>query len=226
MPLDENSRRYYLDVMGVQCWELREAVEIDTVFRQLEIDVQQCVKCPLHSKRKQALAGRGNQSADLMFVLLSPDNNDDDAGELCSAEAGELFAKMLTAIDVSIDEVYITSLLKCRVPLNHTVSPGEILRCSGYLKQQISHVQPKLLVVLGETAAHCLLQKDLPLDELRSLINAPDKTQGVSDAAGTDHQFESVPLFVSYSPQELVKQADNKRKAWLDLQQIQKIVND
>ena len=143
---------------------------------------------------------------------------------MCSGEAGELFAKMLSAINIPIDEVYITSLLKCNVPALHTISTREIHHCSDYLKQQVSLIQPRLIIVLGETAAQCLLQKDAPLDDLRELINTNVVSGIASGAAETSHQFESVPLFVSYSPQELAVQPGNKRKAWLDLQQMQKII--
>jgi len=236
--LDENTRRYYLDVMGIQCWEsIQSKIKSDRVenrgvssvqtedngaaLLKLETDVQQCVKCQLHATRKQAIFGRGNQSAELMFILLSPDMNDDESGVLCSGEANELFVKMLSAINISIDDIYITSLLKCGVPAQHTISTSELHYCNDYLKQQIQLIQPKLLVVLGETTVRCLLQKDLSLDDFRTLINtelnAPLKTAAISN------QFESVPLFVSYSPQELLQQPEYKRKAWADLQQLQKM---
>ena len=238
-PLDENTRRYYLDVMGIQCWEsIQSKVEADrvnsknvdsaqneaagTALLKLETDVQQCVKCQLHATRKQAILGRGNQSAELMFILLSPDMNDDESGELCSGEANELFAKMLSAINISINDVYITSLLKCSVPAQHTISTSELHYCKNYLKQQIQLIQPKLLIILGETTARCLLQKDSSLDDFRTLINA--ELNATLKTAAISNQFESVPLFISYSPQELVQQPENKRKAWLDLQQIQKII--
>ncbi len=228
IPIDENIRRYYLDVMGIQCWELidpaeqendelntAEAVEADGLsMPSLENVIQQCNKCQLYKGRRQAISGRGEQSAELMLVLLSPDANDDEAALICSGAANDLLAKMLAAIDVSVDEVYITSLLKCNVPVTHTVSTTELHHCNQYLKQQIQLVQPKLLVILGETAARCMLQKNLSLDDLRDATNA-------SVPSG---QFESVAMFVSYSPQELMRQPNNKRKAWQDLQQIQKII--
>jgi len=211
--LDENTRRYYLDVMGIQCWQLRNSEKLqdaesdvsnDESWPQLETSIQQCNKCPLHKTRQQTVMGRGSQSAELMFVLLSPDANDN--------EANALFAKMLAAINVSINDVYITSLLKCNVPANHTVSPGEIKHCNDYLKKQIQLMQPKLVVVLGETAIRCLLQKNLSLDDFRVMSNEAGQL------------IESVPLFASYSPQELLQQSDNKRKAWSDLQMIQNII--
>jgi uracil-DNA glycosylase len=250
--MDENTRRYYLDVMGIQCWESLDAkqprgedLHIKNValvaddgradgdrdvasvrslpdisnWPQLETAVQQCKQCQLYKTRKQAILGRGHQSAELMIILLSPEMSDDVAGLLCSGEAYQLLSKMLGAIDVSIDDVYLTSLLKCAVPVKHTISSSELQQCEAYLKQQIILVQPRQVVVLGETAARCLLQKDSPMDELRVLINSQEKNN-VSIPAG----YESVPLLISYSPQELLQQPANKRKAWQDLQQLQKMM--
>ncbi len=233
--LDEASRRYYLDVMGIQCWELRDNENIADAdadvanavaagdeaavstlalqLPQLDAVLQQCSRCQLHTSRKQAISGRGNPAARLMFVVLAPDDHDDDAGVICSGAAGELFGKMLSAINIAIDDVYITSLLKCRVATRHTVTPQEIQFCNDYLKRQVQLVQPERLVVLGESAIRCLTQKNLSLDDFRALNAEPD------------YQLESVPVFASYSPQELLLQAENKRKAWSDLQLLQKMIN-
>ena len=236
-PLDENTRRYYLDVMGIQCWQLvqsnaesdrvvskrtglAQTEAVDMALLKLETDVQQCVKCQLHTTRKQAIVGRGNKSAELMLVLLSPDKNDDKSGVLCSGESNELLTKMLSAINISINDVYITSLLKCSVPAQHTISTTELHCCIDYLKQQVQLIQPAFLIVLGETTARCLLQKDSSLDDFRQLIN----TEITEKTATVSNQFESVPLFVSYSPQELLQQPECKRKAWADLQQLQKVI--
>lgn len=243
--LDEVTRRYYLDVMGIQCWELRDketpsnaepgvtesgsvkenntaltlaGSEVDAAesvaadWLQLDAAIQQCSSCQLHGNRKQAIMGRGSHSAELMFVLLAPDSNDDKAGFICSGAADELFSKMLSAINVPINEVYITSLLKCCVPPVHTVSPEEIQHCHNHLIQQIRLVQPKLLVVLGETAMRCLLQENMSLDDYRALN------------AESHYQIDSVPVFASYSPHELLQKTENKRAAWSDLQQLQKIL--
>ena len=248
--LDENTRRYYLDTMGIQCWQLldekqgsfqadqqqveqqvyqqqaehpqerqshdeqsttgsRDVAAVD--WAQLETAVARCELCLLHKTRHQAAAGTagtGIKTSSLMFVLLSP--NDDDA--LLSAQAKSLFKKMLAAIDISIDEVYLTSLLKCRVPENHTVSAGEVSTCKQYLKRQIQLVRPKQLVVLGDTAVRCLLQKNMSLDDFREHNNMSPRT------------IEDAVLFVSYSPEELLLQPENKRKAWTDLQQLQKLL--
>ena len=236
-PIDENTRRYYLDVMGVQCWqslepvarqnddrhvepgaESKEDVSV-TGWMQLEQDIQACQQCILHKTRKQALSGRGNPSADLMFVLLAPDASDDSNGQLCSDAAGDLFTRMLAAIDVDIEDVYISSLLKCALPASHTVTPKEIRSCTEYLKRQVQLIRPELIVILGETAIRCLLQKDLDIDDYRAMN--PGR-----DSKDQPYQFESVPLFVTYSPHDLMQQVEDKRKAWSDLQQLQAMMTD
>ena len=213
-PVDENTRRYYLDAMGVQCWQLREKpVEQDVnnlTWPQLENDIQDCNHCQLHESRNQPIYGRGNKNADLLFILLAPTQTDDKSGQLCDGEANTLFSKMLSAIEISIDDVYITSLLKCSVPVVHTVSPEEIQSCNSYLQQQLQLVQPKLVVVLGETTNQCLFQNTLSLDDFRAMNT------------GSPQQINNIPLFTSYSPEELLKSPENKRNAWSDLQQIKK----
>lgn len=233
---EESRRRYYLDVMGVQCWEslvspdtnddLAEPSEgaqqveqvqaghgmdvVATAWPSLLASIDQCESCGLHGGRKQALAGRGSQQADLVFVLLSPDAQDDTDNMLCDGEAGDLLRKMLAAIDLSLDDVYLTSLLKCAPAPRHTILPAEISACDAHLKQQLSLIRPKVVIVLGELAARCMLQKRLSIDDFRAM-NATD-----------DATFEGYPLFVSYSPRELLLQAGHKRKAWQDLQQLQR----
>jgi len=223
---DENTRRYYLDVMGIQCWELlnkevagaaSNAALTDEVDAGSSIayenTIQQCVRCDFSATRKQAISGRGDPSARLMFILLAPSAADDNAAIICSGLANGLLSKMLTAINVSIEDVFITSLLKCNVPDSRVVSAEDISNCHVHLKQQIQQVQPEFIIVLGDAAARYLLQQDSTLDELR-LMNA-----------SSSFTIDSVPVFVSYSPQELLQDAALKRKAWADLQQLQKIIN-
>ena len=228
--IDENTRRFYLEAMGIQRWQAIGASieseldpEVLTVadsnrevtvspWSQIESDIQQCQQCQLHAGRKQPILGRGNQSADLMFVVLAASPEDDMAATLCSGEAETLFSKMLSAIDIAIDDVYITGLLKCCVTQQHTISPKEIQSCGAYLKQQVALIQPRRIVVLGETAIQCLLQKNMSIDECRNMNN------------GLPQQFESIPLFFSYSPQELIVNPGDKRKAWSDLQLLQSLI--
>ncbi len=219
--MDENTRRYYLDAMGIQCWQSLDTRQnlsapdggdrdvATASYADLEASILACTKCVLHKDRKPVISGRGRQPAELMFVLLAPDES---SGLVCSGEADALFSKMLSAININIDDVYITSLLKCSVPANHTISPQEVQSCNEHLIQQIQFIRPELIIVLGETAVRCLLQEELSINDSRAM------NQTMSQ------QLASVPLFFSYSPEELLQQPANKRKAWADLQQLQKII--
>lgn len=243
----EHLRRYYLDAMGIQCWQSLDAASqqasaIDVDWQKLDSQVAQCENCGLHTTRKQAITGRGAHSAELMILLLAPDEHDAAAGVLCDGASGELLAKMFSAIDVSLDTVYLTTLLKCSVPAMHTVTTSELHHCKQFLQRQLALVKPTLLMVLGETAARCLLQKESALDDLRSAINPqtlsqamPSSTPSAISEAGVEYtgkagnadamnRFESIPLLVSYSPQELLAHPENKRKAWHDLQQLQQLI--
>jgi len=238
--MDENTRRYYLDTMGIQCWQgvaAQEPVQQSGAHPQQQNDevvepvvklaaeqgdrdvsqldwpsfeqaVEQCEQCALRASARLPVAGTGNRSSDLMFVLLAPAADN----ALLTDQAEALFVKMLAAINIAFDDVYITSLLKCPVPVNHTISPKEVLSCRQHLKRQIRMVAPKQLVVLGDTAVRCLLQKNQSLDELRDIYN--QSQQSLEDAL----------LFLSYSPEELLLHAEDKRKAWSDLQQLQALI--
>jgi len=221
--LDESSRRYYLDAMGIQCWQLlepentslqtptaieNEVAEHDVVEQDATHDVDKSVQYDVLS--------RGNESADMMFVLLSPSANDETLGELCSGAEGTLLTKMLAAIKVPIADVYITSLLKSSSSEDDVISSGGIEQCRMQLKQQIQKVKPKVLIALGEASAQILLKQKVPLDRLREQVN--------TNSNKSEAHFESIPLFVSYSPVELLQKAENKRKAWLDLQQLQTVL--
>lgn len=246
--LDENTRRYYLDTMGVQCWQLlepmsdsesiiepeierevkhaatevvteavelpQEAADVPLTWLSLEDSIQQCDRCHLQQTRSSVVAAQGNQSAELMIVLLST---------AMDVEASKLLAKMLAAIDIKLEDVYITSLLKCELPPQHTVSMVEIKACSHFLNQQIQLLKPKQLFVLGETTARCLYQKNLQLDALREQVNV-DADMRSSEHAGFVSPVIDVriPLLLSYSPQELQQQPENKRKSWSDLQLLQR----
>lgn len=239
--LDESTRLYYLESMGIQCWQSLQSTQQtaghaaiaaaplpddDTVepgteavdWSSLENSILHCTSCQLHTTRKQALVGRGNQAAELMFILLAPEGPDEEAGMICSGEAEALFTRMLAAIDIDINDVYITSLIKCRPPRNHTISPREIMCCNEHLKHQVDLVRPAHIIVLGETAIQCLLQKPQPIDRIRADINS------ASPASASTNPLGSIPLFVSHSPHELLQDAELKRNAWADLQQLQKLI--
>jgi uracil-DNA glycosylase family 4 len=118
-----------------------------------------------------------------------------------------LLNKILTAIGMERADVYICNILKCRPPNNRTPSPEEVDLCIPYLKKQIALIKPKLIVCLGLTAAHNILQTNDSLTKLR----------------GRTMQFEGIPLRVTYHPAALLRNPNWKQPTWEDFQAIQKL---
>mgnify|MGYP001822828152 CR=1 FL=1 len=232
--MDEQLRRYYLDQLGIQCWQAvaqaeavaraeHESLHVEadqpvlTPALTLEQAVQQCTACPLHEESGVALAGRGAADADVLVLLISPSTQDQEARQICSGEQGVLLDKMLAAIGLTGDQVYITSLLKHSVPDQHTITPAEVDACRQFLDQQLASIRPRFILTLGDLVTRCFLQQDKALDVFREDININQDSRSA--------QYRDARLLVSYSPQELLLHPADKRKAWQDLQLLQTLIN-
>jgi len=224
----ESLRHYYLESMGIQSWQLYGDVyqetscdkqpATDTVtessltktFSQapvtslasLQSEITTCTKCEFSNNQKQGVSGEGNASASLMIIILLPQSD----GEIFSASEKTLLSKMLKAIDIEINDVFITPLVKCPQQADSIITARDVQTCSSYVKQQIEFVQPSMLFVMGEATARCLLNTTDKIDDLR--------VQGC--------HYQQLPMMVSYSPNDLLSQPVNKKKAWADLQSLQK----
>jgi uracil-DNA glycosylase len=166
-----------------------------------------CTKCALGSTRTKFVFGVGNPRATLMFVGEAPGADEDAQGEPFVGRAGQLLNKIIAAINMKREDVYICNILKCRPPNNRTPLPEEVELCMPYLKKQIALIKPKLIVCLGLTAAQNLLKINDSLTKLR----------------GRTLQFEGIPLMVTYHPAALLRNPNWKTPAWEDFQTIQKL---
>ena len=218
--MDEQLRRYYLDQLGIQCWQpvTQQAdespvAEASQPVLTLEQSIAQCTACPLHEQSTPALPGRGAPDADVLVLLMAPSNEDTEAGQICSGEQGDLLGKMLAAIGLSDDQVYITSLLKHSIPERHTITPAEVGACRRYLEEQLASVRPGFILILGELVTRCFFQQDKTLDVFRDEINV--------DQHAACSRYGDAHVLVSYSPRELLTNPADKRKAWQDLQLLQ-----
>jgi len=209
-------RRYYLDVMGIQQWMLKQpAVSappqvVSDPFMLLQQQVTDCDACDLSDRQFQRCAGVGNVAAKLMLILLAPAvsaEQSERTGEqrLMTVEAEQLLTKMLVAIEIDIKDVFVTSLLKCPLPPGHRITRTEVAACRHHLDQQLEITRPDTLFVMGETAAQCLLGVTDNIDVLRE----------------QQYTCSQRPVWVSYSADDLLCQPENKKKAWLDLQRLQ-----
>lgn len=172
----------------------------------LQQDVMQCQACSLCQTRTRTVFGKGNPQARIMLIGEAPGAEEDRQGLPFVGKAGQLLDNMLAAVGLSIDDVYIANVLKCRPPANRNPMGEEVAACSDYLRWQIDHVQPDILVTLGRFAAHALLQTDAAIGTLR---------KGV-------HQYQGIPLFVTFHPAYLLRSPGEKAKAWQDLLAIRR----
>ncbi|HEX5394063.1 MAG TPA: uracil-DNA glycosylase [Rhodocyclaceae bacterium] len=161
-----------------------------------------CRKCRLCQARKQAVPGVGDRQADWLFVGEGPGAEEDERGEPFVGQAGKLLDAMLAAIDIKRGEdVYVANSVKCRPPNNRTPEPDETSACWPYLQRQIELIKPRLIVALGRPAAQTLLQSEIKISSARGLL----------------HDYQGIPVIVTYHPAYLLRTPADKSKAWEDL---------
>ena len=174
------------------------------IFRQQICD---CSKCSLCSTRQNFVFGAGNSAAGIMFVGEAPGADEDRQGEPFVGAAGQLLNKIISAMDLRREDVYICNILKCRPPNNRDPQPDEIEQCEPYLKRQIELIQPKVICTLGRFAAQTLLRSSDSMGHMR----------------GQSHQYEGIPLVATYHPAALLRNAQWKRPTWEDMKRVRQI---
>ena len=189
-------------VSAVLPLDARAAEIAQMEWPQLRESVAGCVACPLHKGRTKTVFGVGDEEAAWLFVGEGPGAEEDAKGEPFVGQAGKLLDNMLAAIDLKRGQnVYITNMVKCRPPGNRNPEPGEVAQCEPYLHRQIALIKPKLIVALGKVAAVNLLKRDAAVASMRGKL----------------HEYQGIPLIVTYHPAYLLRSLPEKAKAWVDL---------
>ncbi len=169
---------------------------------ELKATVAACEACSLHKTRSNTVFGTGNESAEWMLVGEAPGAEEDARGEPFVGQAGKLLDNMLAALDMDRGQhVYIANVLKCRPPGNRNPDPAEVAQCSMHLVRQVALVKPRLILALGRFATQALLGSEASIASLRGKL----------------HQYQGVPVIVSYHPAYLLRNLTDKAKAWEDL---------
>jgi uracil-DNA glycosylase family 4 len=219
----DNLRSNYLRELEILNWHPRYAeneecnapVEQTTESSTLD-DLRQavasCTACGLHASRTQTVFGVGNPNARLMFIGEAPGFNEDQQGEPFVGRAGQLLTAMIKTMGFERSDVYIANILKCRPPNNRDPLPEEVNLCTRFLTQQIALIKPQLLIAVGRISAHYLLQTKASLESLRNKL----------------HRYgdNNTPLIVTYHPAYLLRNPADKKKAFIDLQFIQKTLKN
>ena len=158
----------------------------------------------LHPSRTKTVFGAGSPDAGIVFVGEAPGANEDREGLPFVGRAGQLLTKILEAIGLSRDEVFICNILKCRPPNNRDPEGDEIVACSPYLKRQIALIEPKVICCLGRHAAQTLLETKASLKSLRETV----------------HFYEGIPVMATYHPAALLRNPSWKRDTWNDVRKL------
>ncbi len=174
-------------------------------LKLIKEDLGECTRCVLARQgRKTIVFGEGDPNAELMFVGEGPGADEDEQGRPFVGRAGQLLNKMIEAMGLKREQVYIANVVKCRPPGNRTPEREEIETCSPFLLRQIAVIQPKAVVALGAVAARCLLGLNEPMARLR----------------GRWFDFRGTRLAVTYHPAFLLRDPRQKKETWKDLQMV------
>jgi uracil-DNA glycosylase family 4 len=179
-------------------------------LEEIAAHVASCTRCPLYSTATNPVPGEGSATADFMCVGEAPGATEDETGRPFVGAAGQLLTKILAAIELRREDVYIVNVLKHRPPGNRNPRPEEVQACSPYLIRQIELIRPKVILALGTFAAQTLLETKLSIGKLRNQI----------------HRYYGVPLIVTYHPAALLRNPSWKRPAWEDVKLARRILDN
>jgi len=187
----------------------KSAAEALTAVR---VDIgEDCSRCKLHTLgRKQIVFGVGNPDADLMFVGEAPGADEDEQGIPFIGRAGQLLTKIIEAIDLKRDDVYIANIIKCRPPQNRNPEPDEVESCEPFLFRQIDVIKPRVIVALGKYAAQTLLRTETPISRLR----------------GQQFDYRGAKLIPTFHPAYLLRNPSSKREVWEDMKLVKRLLDD
>jgi len=172
-------------------------------------EIGECTRCRLHSQgRTQIVFGVGNPQADLMFVGEAPGADEDVQGIPFVGRAGQLLTKIIEAIGLTRDDVYIANVIKCRPPGNRNPEQDEVNTCEPFLYRQIDIIKPKVIVALGTFAAKALLQSTDPISRLR----------------GRTYDYRGAKLIPTFHPAYLLRNPSSKREVWEDMKVARKLL--
>jgi uracil-DNA glycosylase len=179
------------------------------ILAAIRTDIGECTRCKLHALgRRQIVFGVGNPGADLMFVGEAPGHDEDVQGIPFVGRAGQLLTKIIEAIGLKRDDVYIANVIKCRPPENRNPEPDEVASCQPFLFSQITAISPKVIVALGSFAAKTLLSTEAPISRLRGRV----------------YDLQGAKLVCTFHPAYLLRSPDRKRDTWEDMKKVRELL--
>lgn len=175
---------------------------------EIRREMGECKRCRLHSGRANLVFGDGSSEAGLVFVGEGPGFDEDKQGLPFVGRAGKLLDKMISALGLRREEVYICNVVKCRPPNNRVPNPDEIEVCSQFLTRQLTAIKPRIICALGACAAQTLLST----------------TNSISRLRGKIHRWRGIPLICTFHPAFLLRNPGQKAATWRDLLEIHRLI--
>jgi len=179
----------------------RPPAPLPETLEAIRADIGPCTRCRLHAGRQHIVFGEGDPKARLMFIGEGPGYDEDRAGRPFVGQAGQLLNRIIQAIKLTREQVYIANVVKCHPPANRAPEPEEIRTCLPFLKRQIAAVSPAFICTLGNIATQSLLGTGIPISRIR----------------GQWQDFGTIPVLPTYHPAFLLRNPEKKREVWDDM---------
>ncbi len=208
-PSSEPERRSLFDVDGEETRFPSIASQVPPMtppmtLKEIREEIGDCQRCKLSGGRKNIVFGSGNPNAALMFVGEAPGEDEDLQGLPFVGRAGQLLTKMIVAMGLSRDDVFIANIIKCRPPANRNPQPDEIAACRPFLEKQIRAIRPKVICALGSFSAQTLLSTQQKISQLR----------------GRFHDYQGFKVLPTFHPAYLLRNPNEKKTVWEDLKKV------
>ena len=186
-----------------------EGIAPTETLEHVREELGDCTRCKLHRLgRRQIVYGVGNPQAALMFIGEAPGHDEDIQGIPFVGRAGQLLTKIIEAIDLKREDVYIANVIKCRPPENRNPEPDEVAACEPFLFRQVQAIRPRVIVALGTFAAQALLRTNDPISRLRGKI----------------FHYGDARLIPTFHPAYLLRSPERKREVWDDMKTVRALL--
>ena len=181
----------------------------DASLEAIMMDIGDCTRCRLHEQRRTIVFGEGDPQAQLVFVGEGPGAEEDATGRPFVGRAGQLLDKIIVAIGLKREDVYIANIVKCRPPGNRTPELDEVATCEPFLLRQLAFIRPKVIVALGSPSFQCLLRTREPITRAR----------------GQWREWNGIKVMPTFHPAFLLRSPDKKREVWEDMKKVRDYLN-
>jgi uracil-DNA glycosylase family 4 len=194
----------YQKGLGINTFLSQRKTSAPLTLEAIRSAIGDCARCRLHEGRQSVVFGEGNPHASLVFVGEAPGREEDLQGRPFVGQAGELLTRIIEAIDLRREEVYIANIVKCRPPQNRNPQPDEIRTCLPFLRKQLEAIRPKIICALGTFAAQTLLETEERISLLR----------------GKFYAYQGARLMPTYHPAFLLRNPQFKKDVWEDMKMV------